>query len=249
MRDTICDIRVYLQPAFLVCVLVLAGAGAGMSVTMKKLGIIFEKESLPLKKSLELLDERSLAPYKVVSKQKIANTDTLKALGTEDYIQWELEDTEQATNSPVRSCVLFVTYYELPDRVPHVPEECWTGSGYQRLGRESVTFEIDNNVDFKAKVPAKYLVFGSKTTNLLQSSVRIPILYFFKVNGQYAGSREEARIALNRNIFRKSSYFSKVELAFNQTCVALGKEEVVVAAEKLLAVILPILEAEHWPDW
>ncbi|MEE9371342.1 MAG: hypothetical protein V3W45_07740, partial [Sedimentisphaerales bacterium] len=60
---------------------------------------------------------------------------------------------------------------------------------------------------------------------------------------------EEARIALNRNIFRKSSYFSKVELAFNQTYVALGKEEVVVAAEKLLAVILPILEAEHWPDW
>ena len=52
MHDTRDDIRVYLQPAFLICVLVLAAAGAGMSVTMKKLGIVFKKEPLPLKKSL-----------------------------------------------------------------------------------------------------------------------------------------------------------------------------------------------------
>ena len=71
MRNTKNDMRVYLQPAFLICVLVLAAAGAGMSVTMKKLGIVFKKESLPLKKSLESLDEKDLTPYKVVSKQKI----------------------------------------------------------------------------------------------------------------------------------------------------------------------------------
>ena len=57
MSDTKDYIRVYLQPAFLICVLVLAAAGAGMSVTMKKLGIVFKKEPLPLKKSLEDLDE------------------------------------------------------------------------------------------------------------------------------------------------------------------------------------------------
>jgi hypothetical protein len=114
MPNTRDNIRVYLQPAFLICVLVLAGAGAGMSVTMKKLGIIFEKEPLPLKKSLEFLDERNLAPYKVVlPKLKITNEEILKALGTEDYIQWVLEDTEQAANSPVKNCLLFITYYEL----------------------------------------------------------------------------------------------------------------------------------------
>ena len=46
MSNTTDNIRVYLQPAFLICVLVLAGAGAGMSVAMKKLGIIFEKEPI-----------------------------------------------------------------------------------------------------------------------------------------------------------------------------------------------------------
>jgi len=251
MLDTRSYIGVYLQPAFLVCVVVLAAAGAGMSVTMKKLGIVFKKEPLPLKKSLGDLDQSSLAPYRVASKQKITNPDTLKALGTEDYIQWVLEDTGQATHSPVSRCLVFVTYYALPDRVPHVPEECWTGSGYQKLGggAESITFEVDNNADFKAKVPGKYLVFGPKTSNPLQSSLRIPILYFFKVNGQYASSRQDARMALNKNLFGKYSYFSKVELAFNMSSVAPSKEQAVTASERLLAVILPILEGEHWPDW
>ncbi len=249
MRDTRDYIRVYLQPAFLICVLVLAAAGAGMSVTMKKLGIVFKKESLPLKKSLEDLDERDLAPYKVVSKQKIQNPDTLKALGTDDYIQWILEDTEQAANSPVKECLLFVTYYQLPDRVPHVPEECWTGGGYQKLGSEAVIFEINNGEGFDTNVPAKYLVFGLKKTGLWQAGERIPNLYFFKVNGQYAGSRQEARIALNKNLFGKESYFCKVELVFDRSSIAPSKEQAVAASEKLLTVILPILEQEHWPDW
>ena len=249
MRDTKDYIRVYLQPAFLICVLVLAVAGAGMSVTMKKLGIVLKKEPLPLKKSLEGLDEKDLTPYKVVSKQKIQNTDTLKALGTEDYIQWILEDTEQAANSPAKEYLLFITYYKLPDRIPHVPEECWTGGGYQNLGSQAVIFEVNNDEGFDIDVPANYLVFGPKKTSLWQSSERIPNLYFFKVNGQYAGSRQEARIALNKNLFGRNSYFCKVELVFNRSSIAPSKEQAVKACEKLLAVILPILEQQHWPDW
>jgi hypothetical protein len=249
MSDTKDNVRAYLQPAFVVCVLVLAAAGAGMSVTMKKLGIVFKKESLPLKKSLEALDEKDLTPYKVVLKQKIQNPDTLKALGTDDYIQWILEDTGQADSSPVKECLLFVTYYRLPDRVPHVPEECWTGGGYQKLGSEAVTFKINDGKGFDANVPAKYLVFALKKTDLWQGGERVPNLYFFKVNGQYAGSREEARIALNKNLFGKNSYFCKVELVFNRSSFAPSKEQAVTASEKLLAVILPILEQDHWPDW
>lgn len=249
MDDTKNYIRVYLQPAFLICVLVLAAAGAGMSVTMKKLGIVFKKESLPLKKSLGGLDENDLTPYKVVLKQKIQNQDTLKALGTDDYIQWVMEDTEQAADSPVKECLLFITYYQLPDRVPHVPEECWTGGGYQKLGSEAVTFRINDGRDFVVNVPAKYIVFAPKNTDFWQAGERIPNLYFFKVNGQYAGSREEARLALNKNLFGKNSYFCKVELVFNRSPITPSKEQAVEASEKLLTVILPILEREHWPDW
>lgn len=250
MRGLRDNIRIYLQPAFVICVLVLAGAGAGMSFTMKKLGVVLRKEPLPLKKSLKLLDEGDLSPYRVVPpKRKIENPEVLQALGTQDYIQWVLEDTEQDPSSPVKTFLLFITYYPLPDRVPHVPEECWTGGGYQRLGSEDVTLNVAGDAGFQATVPAKYLVFGPKASNLWQSSVRIPNVYFFKVNGEYTGGREDARLALNKNLFGRHSYFSKVELVFNTSSLPPTREEAVAASERLLAIALPILEKKHWPDW
>ncbi|MBN2314872.1 MAG: hypothetical protein JXM79_13150 [Sedimentisphaerales bacterium] len=243
------NLRVYLQPAFVICVWVLATTGIGMSVTMKHLGIILQKEPLPLKRSLECLDEADLTPYQVVPpKLKITNSEVLKALGTEDYIQWILEDTEQPATSPVKACLLFITYYPLPDRVPHVPEECWTGGGYQRLGSEEVRLNIHTTGDEKVDISAKYLVFGPKKANVWENRFRVPDVYFFRVNGHYASSREEARIALNKNLFGKHSYFCKVELVFNVGSVAPSKKELIRASEKLLGVILPVLERDHWPD-
>jgi len=249
MGDARYNIRAYLQPAFLICVAVLAIAGGGMSVAIKSFGVYLKKEPLPLKKSLDLLDEEDLASYKIISKSKIENEEIVKALGTEDYIRWILEDTDAAANSAVKKCMLFITYYRLPDRVPHVPEECYVGSGFQRLASDSVTLEINDNAGFEKKVRGRYLVFGSTKSNSWLSSEQFPVLYLFRVNGEYAGSREEARIALNKNLFHKSSYFSKVEMIFNVSSVAPSREQAVTASEKLLAVILPILEGEHWPDW
>ena len=72
MADKYNDIlRIYCQPAFLICAAVLAVSGAGMSVAVKSFGLYLKKEPLPLKRSLDLLDEDALAPYKVVSKGKI----------------------------------------------------------------------------------------------------------------------------------------------------------------------------------
>ena len=238
------DIRVFFQPAFLICVAVLVAAEIIRPIVG---AVIPEKEPLPLKKSLDLLDQEQLVPYKVVAKSKIENEEIVKELGTEEYVQLTLEDTEVADDSPVKSLFLFITYYELPDRVPHVPEVCWVGGGWQRLASDSVTFEV-NRGDFQRRIPGKYLVFGSTKGGLWQSSARLPVLYFFRVNGVYAGNRDEARIALNKNLFSKHSYFCKVELAFNQALATPDKQEAVRAGQKLLAVILPILEAEYWPD-
>jgi len=227
---------------------VLAIAGAGLSIAVNRFGVYLKKEPLPLKKSLDFLDEKQLAPYRVIEKRKIQNEEIIKELGTEDYIQWILENPNVAADSSVRRCLLFITYYQLPDRVPHVPEECYAGSGYQRLSTDGVTFKINVNRLDKT-IQGKYLVFGNAKSNFLLGERSFPVIYLFKVNGDYAGSRDEARIALNKNIFRRSSYFSKIELVFNQTFVAPEKEQAVAASEKLLSVILPVLEREHWPEW
>jgi hypothetical protein len=229
---------------------VLIFAGTTMSVTISSLGVYLKKEPLRLKKSLDFLDEKDLSPYSIKpeNKLKIQNEEIVKALGTQDYIEWIIEDENTPNNSSVYRCLLFITYYDCPDKVPHVPEECWTGGGFRKLGSESITLDINNNTGFKLKIPAKYLVFGPQKLNLLQSNTRIPNIYFFIVNGEYVGSREAARIALNKNLFGKYSYFSKLELVFNQIPNMPSKEEAITASEKLLSVILPILEKEHLPD-
>lgn len=251
--------RVYLQPAFLICVAVLAIAGSGMSVAVRSFGVYLEKEPLPLRKSLDLLDEKDLAYYKVVSKEEIPYEEVVKGLGTEEYIQWILEDTLADTGSRTRYCSLFITYYELPDVVVHVPEECYMGSGFQRLTSETLTVDCQSVVDNrKFSVRSRYLVFADADSNQWRSDTKFPVLYLFNVNGRYADSREETRLILNKNIFGKYSYFCKVEWSFFYTTLAAAgqlsgvksypnKEQAVSASQKLLSVILPVLEREHWP--
>jgi hypothetical protein len=258
--------RQYIQPSFLICVAVLAVSGSAMSVVKSYLGIRMIKKALPLRKSLDLINEENLVPYIVRERQKIDNKDVLEALGTEDYIQWVLENTDAEKNSPLRYCALFVTYYTgNPDRVPHVPEECFFGAGNQRFETEDITFVINattasTGVEDKPggrkqrqKIPARCLIFGKKDTDLWQDGSKFPVFYTFQVNGVYRGNRTTTRLALMSNITGKYSYFSKVEWQFYN--MILGKriypekEDGIAASEKLLGVVLPILEKDHWPDW
>ncbi len=246
--DRICHNKAAsVEPAFVICAVVLTVAGAGMSIATRQLGVYLQKEPLPLRKPLGALDEVKLAPYRIVTKHTIENDEVVRSLGTEQYIQWVLEDPCEPVTGATRRVLLFITYYELPDRVPHVPEECYTGSGFVRLSSDSVAFRI-GGVDRKRSVPGRFLLFQAPAHDLWQRRGQFPVVYLFRINGEYAGDRDDARIALNRNIFSRYSYFSKIELAFNQSYAAPTKEDAVAASEKLLAVLLPLLEQEHWPD-
>jgi hypothetical protein len=238
------------EPAFLICVVVLAAAGAGSRIAAARLGLFLQKEPIPLRKCLDMLDEKPLTPYIIESqnKSRIQDSQTVESLGTEQYILWQLEDAQAESDSPTRRCALFITYYGSPNKVPHVPEECYAGSGYERIASDSLTLNIDDNNGFSRKIPARYLVFSDKNAAPGYDEGTFPVLYFFRVNNQYAGSREQVRIALNKNVFNKFSYFSKVELAFNCSKKAPTQQQTVEAAQKLMSVILPVLEGQHWPN-
>lgn len=241
----------YLQPAFLICAGVLTITASAMSVAVKLSGIYLKKESLPLKKSLTKMDSSNLTPYKVVEKGDIDNPDVLETLGTEDYIQWNLADTSAPADSTARFCMLFITYYALPDKVPHVPEECYIGGGFQRISSEAIKLTI-NKGDSERQIGARYVVFAETGPDNLASEAAFPIMYTFSVNGEYAAGREDARLVLNKNLFGKFSYFSKVEWKFYNSRFGRvtypNKQEALAASEKLLTVILPVLEREHWPS-
>jgi hypothetical protein len=224
-----------------------------MPIAIRGCGVQLRKHPLPPKKPLELLSEEGLAPYRVVSKSKIDNPEILRELGTEEYIQWDLQDLDAAYNSPVRRCQLSITYYELPGVVPHVPDECYLGVGLQKLSWGGVTFQVHEN-GAKKEIQGRYVIFSGTGSGGWRSAAKFPILYLFNTNGVYAAGREDVRSSLVRNIRGKYSYFSKVEWKFFNIS-ALGaeihpsKEEAVAASNKLLTVLLPVLEAEHWPDW
>lgn len=241
------NLAAYRQPAFLTCAVVLALAGVGMSLATRQLGPYLQKEPLPLRRPLDALEEGRLTPYRVLAKIPIEDVDILESLGTRDYIQWVLEDPREPTDSPVRKVLLFLTYYQQADRVPHVPEECYTGGGYQRLATSAISLRVGAS-DRAREIPGRYLLFEKTAPDLMRAVPEFPVLYLFRVNGEYAGSRDEARLALNKNIFSQHSYFCKIEMVFNQSSVAPAREMAAAASEKLLGVLLPVLEQEHWPD-
>jgi hypothetical protein len=244
--------KAYIQPAFLICAAVLGIAGGGMSMAIKHFNMHLKKDPLFLKRSLEFLDANGLGPYRVVSKSRIEEVDVIKELGTQDYIQWVLEDGDAGTDSSVRKCLLFITYYGVPDLVPHVPEECYAGSGYQRIGSESVKLELD--ISGRAqRLNGRYVVFGNQESAVWQGAAEFPVFYIFRVNGEYANTRDKTRFVLNKGLFDRYSYFSKIEwkffnMGFGQAIYP-NKEEAIAASEKLLAVLLPVLEKECWPEW
>ncbi|MDO8302067.1 MAG: hypothetical protein Q7T18_02390 [Sedimentisphaerales bacterium] len=244
----------YTQPAFLICVAILLVAAGGMSATVSYLGLQFIKKPLPLKKTFDKINEVAMSPWKVVEKSKIKNKDILESLGTDDYIQWIFEDTTAEPSSPVRYCSLFITYYTgNPDQVPHVPEECYLGGGkiLTELPKE-LNFSVPINGKSQ-KVSARWLSIGNKSGDVLQGDSTFGVLYFFKVNGVYAGNRDATRRVMQTNFFSKYSYFSKVEwFFFNRSGTGSSyptKEQAAVASQKFLVILVPILENDHWPDW
>ncbi|MHC4475199.1 MAG: hypothetical protein ACYTEL_06125 [Planctomycetota bacterium] len=250
MRDT--KYKDYLQPAFLICATVLALAGSGMSIAIKSLGVHLQKSPLPLRKPLSLLGDADLGPFRVIADERIENEQIIKELGTEEYVQLILEDEQAPDESPVRRCSLFITYYAVVDVVPHVPEECYMGVGFQRLSSESVTLSVSKN-GRRHQLNGRCAVFSSTSAGRWHSDAKFPVLYFFKVNGVYAGSREDTRLVLNKNLFGKFAYYCKVEWKFFNTSfgqlICPKKQEAVRASEKLLSLILPVLETDHWPEW
>jgi hypothetical protein len=243
-------IKHYAQPVFLLCVALLALVAGSMSWVKYYFSLWLEKEPIELRKSLDDIDESKLAPFIVKDKIKIQSNDIVDSLGTEDYIEWVLVDSQAEQNSPVGSLLLFITYYGKADSVPHVPEECYTGGGYRKVSSEPIRFELTggNPESPGRSIPGRYVVFKKANSEIWSSRETFPVLYLFNVNRAYTNTRTEARFILGRSLRSKHSYFSKIEMVFNRTDKPPDEQAAIDVCNKLLSVLLPVLERSHWPD-
>ena len=245
-------LKSYLKPSFIVCAAILLSAAVTKEWVLWKFKIYMDKKPIALQHPLDEMDAAALAPYELKNSSRIANRDVLESLGTEEYLQWVLEDTEAEPGSPTRYCSLFITYYTgNPDMVPHVPDECYVGSGNQRDTGGTVTIDVPR-ADGSQKLSFQHVVFKNVDPQSMTTET-FSVEYFFHANGDYCSNRTETRLKLGSNWFSKYSYFCKVEWKFYGTgsfgLIYPDKDQTLQASQKLMKVLLPELEQNHWPDW
>lgn len=244
-------IKTYFKPAFVACLAILLSAAVAKEAVIRILGVQMVKEPVALQHPLHEMNDAVLGPFVLRNNARIQNRDILESLGTEEYMQWVLEDTEAKPNSPARYCSLFITYYTgNPDMVPHVPDECYVGGGNVRQKAETLTIASarpdGDDLNFQN------VVFENFDRQTLRKEI-FSVQYFFHANGKYSGNRTDTRLILGSNWFSKYSYFCKVEWkfygvdAFGQ--IHPDKDQMMEASEKLMRVLLPELERNHLPDW
>jgi hypothetical protein len=204
------------------------------------------KEPVPLRSPLHELEKSALGPYRFVQAQTL-EADELNTLGTDQYISWELEDTSLAEPSdPLRFVQLFVTYYTgKPDMVPHIPDVCRVGAGYEVKERADVEVEVPS---LGARVPMRMVSF---TRSQMYQQDTPTVIYTFHANGEFTCSREGVRLRTG-SITERRAYFSKIEIAFGSTLSRPQNPtpaQTLDGARKLLDRVLPLLLNRHFPDW
>lgn len=236
--------RIFSRPSFVICVVVLGVCAGGLKLTAEWMNLNFRKEEAPLRKEFDDLDVARLTPYKVLNKAVIPD-DILEELGTEQYLQWSLEDTSVDVTDPGRYLALFITYYTgNPDKVPHVPDQCYTGGGGLIKNSGNYTLEIKGLGIDDDELPVR--VLDVHMENVLGETKKT-VMYFFGVNGTFRCTRDQVRL-LQNNLFDKYAYFCKVEVSFVRSD-KMSRQKNLAAAQNFFGVLLPLLIEEHWPDW
>lgn len=224
------------------------GLLVAFAATFQLMAYVFDwqtrKLPVPLRKSLDTLDQNRLSGYKFVHNFMI-KPEVLEKLGTKEYIQWVFQDVSpSATNGPADYVSLFVTYYTgQPDQVPHVPEECYSGGGYE-IQREDI-LEVPVSVQGKTiKVPFKVLTMDARADLREKRTV----IYTFHANGQFCADRNAVRTVVAAPA-EKYAYFSKMELTFGVNNALPTREAAIESGKRFIRQVVPLLLDEHWPDW
>ncbi|GMU23685.1 MAG: hypothetical protein AMXMBFR13_37630 [Phycisphaerae bacterium] len=234
---------------FIVCAVVLLVFAVGFEVLTRDLTLV--KTAAPLRAPLDQLNQQKLQPYEMFGPPKIIQADVLDALGTKDYIQWTLVDKTAGEEVRLSDIVyLFVTYYTgKPDQVPHVPEVCFYGSGFQEAGNRLITLEVPELAEKDREVPFQVLQFA-KSSSLGGEESRI-VIYTFRTNDEWRADRDGVRRVVG-NPLASHAYFSKLEVGLtlppgeNDPAAV---ERAIETAKRFLKIVIPVLVRDHWPDW
>jgi len=231
-----------LNGPFIVAVVLLGAAAILAGPVASLMDFRQGKAALPLKKPLSAMDVAGLLPYRVVQRQVLESV-VVDALGTDQYINWVLEDTSVPTADPLRVAHLFVTYDTGGvNLVPHTPDECRLGAGYQPAQpHENVEVNVPRLAPDLASIPVRLCTF---VKTAVFNREEVSVVYTFHCDGRFVATRSGVRLLIN-DLTDRYAYFSKVEVSFPRAT----REQSLQGAVKLFVRLLPVLVRDHFPDY
>jgi len=236
-----------LSTPFVIAV-VLLSVGAFNGIISTWMGFNRIKQPLSLRAPLSGLQVHRLAPYQVF-RRRTYSRDVVNSLGTDEYISWVLEDQSVPKGDPLRFGQLDVTYYTGGHYlVPHTPDICRLGTGYQpAVPHENLIVDVPGVGLDRNRLPVRVCTF-QKT--LLLDKEENSVVYTFFCNGGYAETARGVRLRVN-DPTKIHTFFSKVEISFlgRGGVEAPSRAKTIEGAEKLFRVVLPVLMEDHWPDF
>jgi hypothetical protein len=256
--------RTFAQPAFVVVVLVLFAAAAGLNAATEYLQLHFRKLPVPPARALTEVPQRLGSHWLQVSIDAPLTAEFLDALATDKYIFRDYVDTNQVSErelaefkgkTPAECRTLAfalqlrrpsavinfaLTYYTgLADTVAHIPERCYIADGYEPTKWDVASWSALKGKPGDDRV--RFIVFEDPLAAGM--SVKRNVAYFFNCNREYTNDSIEVRKKM-ANLLEKYGYYMKVEL---QTW-NLPADESTRVMNEFLGHALP--EAEKClPDW
>ncbi|MFM9996595.1 MAG: hypothetical protein ACKVU4_12445 [Phycisphaerales bacterium] len=130
--------RSLLNPAFLTALAVLALSAIGMGAGMRAFNVYLRKLPIypPGGRALGSIPHVTARWQRLGADESIDDPDTLKVLGTENYLTRVYTPKEApAEGAPLKILQFHAAYYTgMIDTVPHVPDRCYTGAGMSIVG-------------------------------------------------------------------------------------------------------------------
>ncbi len=207
-------IRAMIAAAFLAGgILTLRGLEAAMHATFDKPPASLALELPAMKRSLG-----QPARYVSTKTDEVLDPETIDTLGTDKYLIRQFEDRSLSATSPGAVLTLNVNYYPTGTSTPHVPEQCWKGTGREEVPGSRTVFDVENvrrrdgtMQTLRMRMISFRPLPGQPTTNARGEPVYSNVAYVFHVNGDYVASPQEVTSHFWKATF-KYAYHAKIEI-------------------------------------
>lgn len=222
----------------------LAGIGA-VKALETAMHATFDKPPAPLARPLPLMPKELGDParYVALKPDEVLDEDTVETLGTSNYLVREYADNLRHPGEPPIAVNFNVNYYATGSSTPHVPENCWAGTGREEAPESRMEFTVPGvkrlygpPVDLRMRMISFKPVAGEPTASPDGKPVFDNVAYVFQVNGNYVSNPQEVMSQFWKASY-KYAYHCKLEVTPLDTSDPRGSRLYTCTQQQAVAIV------------